>query len=143
MRDALRDFAREIKRQHGLDFATRIGINSGDVVVVRIGDDLRMDYTAQGHTVGLAQRMESLATGGGIYVSANTATLAQGYLALDDLGVFTLKGVNEPMHVFEDVTRTHLVDARSSILKHQADRRAKRLKCKLPQVECLIQKTAH
>ena len=101
MRDALRDFAREIKRQHGLDFATRIGINSGDVVVGRIGDDLRMDYTAQGHTVGLAQRMESLATGGGIYVSANTATLAQGYLALDDLGEFTLKGVNEPMHVFE------------------------------------------
>ncbi len=101
MRDALRNFAREIKRQHGFDFATRIGINSGDVVVGRIGDDLRMDYTAQGHTVGLAQRMESLATGGGIYVSANTAVLAQGYLAMDDLGEFTLKGVNEPMHVFE------------------------------------------
>ena len=101
MRDALRDFARDLKRQHGIDFATRIGINSGDVVVGRIGDDLRMDYTAQGHTVGLAQRMESLATSGGIYVSAYTAAQAQGYLAMDDLGEFRLKGVNEPMHVFE------------------------------------------
>ena len=38
-----------------------MGINSGEVVVGKIGDDLRMDYTAQGHTVGLAQRMEQLA----------------------------------------------------------------------------------
>jgi class 3 adenylate cyclase len=39
----------------------RIGFNSGEVVVGRIGDDLRMDYTARGHTVGLAQRMEQRA----------------------------------------------------------------------------------
>ena len=45
------------KREHGVGFLTRMGINSGEVVVGRIGDDLRMDYTAQGHTVGLAQRM--------------------------------------------------------------------------------------
>ena len=30
----------------------------------KIGDDLRMDYTAQGHTVRLAQRMEALAEAG-------------------------------------------------------------------------------
>ncbi len=101
LRDALRDFAHGIKRQHGLDFATRIGINSGDVVVGRIGDDLRMDYTAQGHTVGLAQRMEALASGGSIYVTAHTAALVKGYFALEDLGAFTLKGVAEPVHAFE------------------------------------------
>ena len=101
LRDALRDFAREVKRQNGLDFATRIGINSGEVVVGRIGDDLRMDYTAQGHTVGLAQRMESLASSGSIYLSAYTARLAQGYFDLEDLGAFTVKGVNEPVHVYE------------------------------------------
>ena len=43
----------------GLSFSTRMGLNSGEVVVGKIGDDLRMDYTAQGHTVGLAQRMEA------------------------------------------------------------------------------------
>ena len=101
LRDALRDFARELKRQHGIDFATRIGINSGEVVVGRIGDDLRMDYTAQGHTVGLAQRMEALASGGSIYLSEHTAKLARLYFALDDLGPFTLKGAAEPMRVYE------------------------------------------
>src|SRR5712692_2084320 len=54
LRDELRRFAQELRRERGLDVATRIGINSGEVVVGKIGDDLRMDYTAQGHTVGLA-----------------------------------------------------------------------------------------
>jgi class 3 adenylate cyclase len=101
LRDQLRDFARELKRTHGVDFATRIGINSGDVVVGKIGDDLRMDYTAQGHTVGLAQRMEALASGGSIYLSGHTAALASGYFALEDLGEFEIKGASEPLHVFE------------------------------------------
>jgi class 3 adenylate cyclase/tetratricopeptide (TPR) repeat protein len=101
LRDALRDFARDVKRRHGLDFATRMGINSGEVVVGKIGDDLRMDYTAQGHTVGLAQRMESLASAGSIYLSEHTRELVQVYFALEDLGEFTLKGVAEPMHVYE------------------------------------------
>ena len=45
----------------GISFAVRMGLNSGEVVVGKIGDDLRMDYTAQGHTVGLAARMEQMA----------------------------------------------------------------------------------
>jgi class 3 adenylate cyclase len=101
LRAALRDFARDVKRQHGLDFATRIGINSGEVVVGKIGDNLRMDYTAQGHTVGLAQRMEALASSGSIYLSEHTRKLAQLYFALDDLGDFTLKGATEPVRVYE------------------------------------------
>ena len=44
--------------------AVRMGLNSGEVVVGKIGDDLRMDYTAHGHTVGLAARMEQLADAG-------------------------------------------------------------------------------
>ena len=52
---------RRAARARGLDFSARIGLNSGEVVVGKIGDDLRMDYTAQGQTVGLAQRMEQLA----------------------------------------------------------------------------------
>jgi class 3 adenylate cyclase len=101
LRDSLAEFARDLKRRHGLDFATRIGLNSGEVVVGKIGDDLRMDYTAQGHTVGLAQRMEGLASGGSIYLSPHTAKLAELYFALNDLGEFTIKGVAQPMHVYE------------------------------------------
>ena len=59
LRDELRAIRNEVRlaARHQL-LGVRIGLNSGEVVVGRIGDDLRMDYTAQGHTVGLAQRME-------------------------------------------------------------------------------------
>ena len=100
MLDEVRGYSREVKRSHGLDFAVRIGLHSGDVVVGKIGDDLRMDYTAQGHTVGLAQRMESLAEANACFVSGATAALATGYFALDDLGAFRVKGVTEPVNVF-------------------------------------------
>ncbi len=99
MRETLREFARDIRRTHGLDFSTRMGLNSGDVIVGRIGDDLRMDYTAQGHTVGLAQRMESIAEPNTCFVTAATASLISGYFSLEDLGEFTLKGAAEPVYV--------------------------------------------
>src|SRR5262245_57360695 len=41
--------ADDVRRDSGLELAVRMGLNSGEVVVGRIGDDLRMDYTAQGH----------------------------------------------------------------------------------------------
>ena len=63
-RRAARATRDELRREHGLSFSVRMGLNSGEVVVGKIGDDLRMDYTAQGHTVGLAQRMEQLAEPG-------------------------------------------------------------------------------
>ena len=58
-RSELAAYAAELRREQGLSFSVRMGINSGEVVVGAIGEDLRMDYTAIGHTVGLAQRMES------------------------------------------------------------------------------------
>ena len=99
LRDEIACYATEVKREHGVGFSTRMGINSGEVVVGAIGDDLRMDYTAQGHTVGLAQRMESLAEPNFCYLTASTATLAGGYFKLDDLGEFRVKGVTEPVRV--------------------------------------------
>ena len=81
LRDELQRYAREVKRSHGLGFATRMGLHSGEVVVGKIGDDLRMDYTAQGHTVGLAQRMEALAEPNTCYLSGATAGLVAGYFA--------------------------------------------------------------
>jgi class 3 adenylate cyclase/tetratricopeptide (TPR) repeat protein len=101
LRDDLAAQADEVKREYGLGFSTRIGINSGEVVVGKIGDDLRMDYTAQGLTVGLAQRMESLASPNSIYLSDATAALVGGYFTLDDLGEFPIKGVSEPVRVHQ------------------------------------------
>src|SRR3954454_10326738 len=99
--DELAAYAAELRRSQGLNFSVRMGINSGEVVVGAIGDDLAMEYTAVGHTVGLAQRMESLAEPGKIYLTGDTASLVGGYLALDDLGEFQVKGVSDPLEVQE------------------------------------------
>jgi class 3 adenylate cyclase/tetratricopeptide (TPR) repeat protein len=92
-------YATEVRRGEGLSFSVRMGINSGEVVVGQIGEDLRVEYTAVGHTVGLAQRMESLAEPGKAYLTDQTAKLVSGYLDLDDLGEFDVKGVSEPVRV--------------------------------------------
>ena len=70
---------------------------TGDVVVGKIGDDLRMDYTAQGQTVGLAQRMETLASPDTCYLTGDTAELVSGYFEVEDLGEFKIRGVGEPV----------------------------------------------
>src|SRR5712692_8966996 len=99
LRDEISRYATEVKRAHGVGFSMRMGLNSGEVVVGKIGDDLRMDYTAQGHTVGLAQRMEALAAPDSCYLTAATAALVRGYFALEDLGEFRVKGVAAPVRV--------------------------------------------
>jgi len=93
-------YATEVRRTQGLSFSVRMGINSGEVVVGQIGEDLRVEYTAVGHTVGLAQRMESLAEPGKAYLTEQTAKLVSGYLDLEDLGEFDVKGVSEPVRVY-------------------------------------------
>jgi class 3 adenylate cyclase/tetratricopeptide (TPR) repeat protein len=112
LRDELRRYADALRVDQGLSFSTRIGINSGEVVVGKIGDDLRMDYTAQGHTVGLAQRMEQLAEPGQAYLTGHTAALVAGYFELRDLGPTNVKGSIEPLgvHVLEGMgaARTRL-----------------------------------
>jgi class 3 adenylate cyclase len=99
LRDEIARYATEVKREHGVGFSTRMGLNSGEVIVGSIGDDLRMDYTAQGHTVGLAQRMEALASPDSCYLTAATAALVGGYFVLEDLGEFRVKGVSDAVRV--------------------------------------------
>src|SRR5215472_6324468 len=93
--------AEDVRRERGLEFAVRMGLNSGEVVVGRIGDDLRMDYTAQGHVVGLAARVQQLAPPGGVVVTEQTARLAAGFFDFLDRGEQSLKGASVPVRVFE------------------------------------------
>ena len=76
MLDDVAEYAAELRRGQGLNFSTRIGINSGEVVAGAIGAGGEGDYTAIGHTVGLAQRMEALAEPGKAYLTESTAELA-------------------------------------------------------------------
>ena len=117
VRDQLNDFADRLRIERGVDFGVRIGINSGEVVVGKIGDDLRMDYTAQGHTVGLAQRIEQLAAPGRVYLSQFTQHLVEGFFSLIDLGASSLAGAETPIGIFElenpSTARTRLEVART------------------------------
>jgi class 3 adenylate cyclase len=61
LQGAIRRYAEEIRRSHGVVLQVRVGLNAGEVVVRAIGSDLRMDYTAVGQTTHLAARMEQLA----------------------------------------------------------------------------------
>jgi hypothetical protein len=78
----------------------RVGLNSGEGVVSRIGDDLRMDYTAQGQTVGRAARMEQLAEPGTTYLTEYTGAVVSGYFELEDLGPSKLKGSADSLRIF-------------------------------------------
>ena len=127
----LAKYSEQLRREEGLNFSVRLGVNSGEVVIGRINEDLRMDYTAQGHTVGLAARMETLAAPDKCYVSGNTAALAGDYFDLRDLGAFQVKGVSEPIQVYElqgvGRNRTRLDVSRSRGLSRFVGRAAEQL----------------
>jgi class 3 adenylate cyclase/tetratricopeptide (TPR) repeat protein len=89
---ALRDYDRELHAQRGLHLQMRIGLHTGPVVVGRIGDDLRMDYTAVGDTTNLAARLQQTARPGSVVVSEAIQTAITGFFETLDLGEVTVKG---------------------------------------------------
>jgi class 3 adenylate cyclase len=101
MQTALRRYAEEVRRSHGLEMQARVGLNSGEVVVRAIGNDLHMDYSAVGQTTHLAARMEQLAMPGSIRLTAATLRLAEGLVQVHALGPVPVRGLTEPVEVFE------------------------------------------
>src|SRR5678810_1186975 len=101
MQEAIRRYSDEVRRVHGIEVQIRVGLHSGDVVVRAIGNDLHMDYSAIGQTTHLAARMEQLATPGSIRLTAATLRLAEGLVQVNALGQFPVKGLTEPVEVFE------------------------------------------
>src|SRR5881409_305571 len=101
MQAAVKRYADDMRRAHGVTVRIRVGLNSGEVVVRAIGSDLRMDYTAVGQTTHLAARMEQLADPGATLLTADTLTLAEGYIDVRSIGPTPVKGMAEPVQVYE------------------------------------------
>src|SRR3989441_265986 len=101
MQDVVRRYSDELRHAQGVEVQIRVGVNSGEVVVRSIGSDLRMDYTAVGQTTHLAARMEQLAAPGSIRLTAETLHLAEGFVQVTPLGPVPIKGLGEPIEVFE------------------------------------------
>jgi class 3 adenylate cyclase len=101
MQEAIRRYSAEVRRGHGLEVQIRVGLNSGEVVVRAIGNDLHMDYSAIGQTTHLAARMEQLAPPGTIRLTAETLRLAEGWVQVTPLGPVPVKGLPAPVEVCE------------------------------------------
>src|SRR5438309_8133807 len=101
MQESVKKYAEEVRRSHAAVVKIRVGLNSGEVVVRAIGSDLHMDYTAVGQTTHLAARMEQIADPGAIVITPDTLALAEGYVQVTPLGPVPIKGLGEPVEVFE------------------------------------------
>ena len=101
MQAAVKQYAAEVQRSHGVPVQIRVGLNAGEVVVRAIGSDLHMDYTAVGQTTHLAARMEQMAMPGSILLTQAVLRLAEGYVQVTPLGPVPVKGLAAPVDVFE------------------------------------------
>jgi len=106
MQAALRRYAEGVRRTQGLEVLLRVGLHSGEVVVRTISNDLYMNYSGVGLTTNLAARMEQLAPPGTIRLTAATLRLVEGAVRVNALGPIPVKGLAEPVDVFELVGAT-------------------------------------
>ena len=98
----MRGYADTLREQGRPPLLMRVGLNTGEVVVRSIQkDDLHADYVPVGHSTNLAARMEQLAAPGSILASEYTHKLTDGYFAFKDMGKTQVKGVDEPLNVYE------------------------------------------
>jgi class 3 adenylate cyclase len=101
MQAAMQPYAQEVRSAQGLEMQIRVGLHSGEVVVRTIGNDLHMDYSAVGPTTHVAARMEQVASPGSIRFSSSTLRLVEGLVQVNDLGPIPIKGLTEPVEVYE------------------------------------------
>src|SRR6266849_9565645 len=102
MQEELCRYGEQRRRAGGVPLQMRVGLNTGEVVVRSIRkDDLHTDYVPVGHSTNIAARMESVATPGSIVVSAHTHRLTEGYFEFKALGETQVKGVTEPLNIYE------------------------------------------
>src|SRR5438093_1392187 len=102
MQEEMRRYGDTLRTQGHPPLLMRVGVNTGEVIVRSIRkEDLHTDYVPVGHSTNLAARMEQLAAPGSILVTAQTHTLTAGYFAFKALGTTQVKGVEEPLNIYE------------------------------------------
>jgi class 3 adenylate cyclase len=101
MQEAVSRYADEAQGPDGVPVTIRVGLNSGEIVICAIGNDLYMDYTVVGQTVNLAARLEQMAQPGSILTTSDTLQLAEGYVTVKALGPMSVKGISNPVQIYE------------------------------------------
>ncbi len=102
MQEEIRRYSDRLLADGRAPLEIRVGANTGEVVVrsITTGDG-HTEYTPIGHTTNLASRMQALAPTGSIAISEQTRKLVEGYFALKPRGPTRIKGVSEPVNVYE------------------------------------------
>ena len=102
MQEELKHYSARLRETGNLPLEARVGVNTGEVVIrsITTGEG-HTEYTPIGHTANLASRMQALAPTGSIAISEQTRKLVEGYFALKPLGPTRVKGVSEPVNVYE------------------------------------------
>ncbi len=98
---AVKRYRHKIEKEYQIDFAVQIGLNTGRVVVGSIGNDLRMDYTADGDTSNLTARMQANARSGTTLVSSNTYKRVSQLFEFKASGSISVKGKQHLIDVYE------------------------------------------
>jgi adenylate cyclase len=102
LQDATRSYSAKLVADGGTPLEARVGINSGEVVVRTLTTaDGHVEYTPIGHTANLASRMQAIAPTGSIAITENTRRLVEGYFQLKSQGPTRVKGLTEPINVYE------------------------------------------
>jgi class 3 adenylate cyclase len=102
MHEAMRHYGELLRAEKGLNLQLRIGVNLGEVVVRTIQTGTaHAEYSPIGHSTSLAARLQTLATPGSTVISGNVRALVDGYFQLKAVGPTRIKGVSEPVELFE------------------------------------------
>jgi class 3 adenylate cyclase/tetratricopeptide (TPR) repeat protein len=98
---AAREYAESVRRDYGVDFGVRVGINTGLAVLAAVGDEIRAEYTAMGDTTNVAARLQSVAEPGTVLISADTYHLVKELFELRPRGGAMVKGKSAPIVTYE------------------------------------------
>jgi class 3 adenylate cyclase/tetratricopeptide (TPR) repeat protein len=98
---AAREYAQAVRRNYGVDFQVRVGINTGLAVLAAVGDEIRTEYTAMGDTTNVAARLQSAAEPGSVLISADTYHLVKQLFELRPRGGAMVKGKSAPIVTYE------------------------------------------
>jgi class 3 adenylate cyclase/tetratricopeptide (TPR) repeat protein len=98
---AAREYAEAVRRNYGVDFQVRVGINTGLAVLAAVGDEIRTEYTAMGDTTNVAARLQSAAEPGSVLISADTYHLVKQLFELRPRGGAMVKGKSAPIVTYE------------------------------------------
>ena len=106
MQEEMRRHREKLDQSEATGLQIGIGLNSGEVVVRSIDNDLNLDYSALGHTTHLAARMQELSGSGAILLTRTTLHEVEGFVEVNSLGAVQAKGLSRPVEAFELVGAT-------------------------------------